>query len=811
MRRKNYARCPLALRFTHIVIVVLMLLCSLGYSEGARVAVMSATLTNTDAALSWLGEVVTNRIAQNIRAYFFDYTLVDITNESAIKKLQAKSDGDFFDSDTAIEVGKLVSANCAVFPKITKAKGYTLSITFSDLTTGLARAKVISNAVNDEEKLYSSAGCVIDQLTIDIASQLGVNLLPSQVYRLQYGDHELTSDERLEQAKRDEDEYNKRIKELNDTIAKLSNDTDPDSSSQVAKLQAKRALEEERLRQSLEMAKTLQEAEDKKRAYDERDAERANETKAQREKLAAQLQEKTQKLRALKLQGMDVFTQLSVLESKKRALSDINKTVEEQVDQITAAAQNQIDETAKQIMDAPYRRAEITGSGEPTAKAYSMRAAKVDKATAEINSKCSLDIANLRASVQKQKSDLLAEIDSDTKALEAPRTVRSDTPNVKLSFGPYDGESLKWTLNVFVYSGDSAIFSHSMSISYNDMRRANKKLPDPNTSDKKSYEKYLTTIDLYDSLFARGESVISAKVTYNVKVRERVGSSDYLFTLTNITLLDTMTGVVIKNSTSNEIAEFNTPHEDDLRSDSEKEADIAQLFRDNKQHQAQEEARYKEIRQEERRQEAQHKKDAKKERARYNKNQDSWAYHTLGGGGRSGVMAGFGFTSGTQYGFAFNGEVMLAILSHFYLDVTLGAKPTPSRGYSNLDPDIAWSGYCFTNTYGFGINERVHLGRFHPNLFATIGLGYDLTGGDWGGSSSDSSNSTSSSSSGKSDWNEYHSDFLMRLSCGVDIPFTQYMGLNFTYALDYKMDVGFCDVYTFGVIITFPRANMFKI
>lgn len=171
------------------------------------------------AEQAWLPGSVRDRLEANFRTYTA-FILIDRANESKIKTLQMKSEGASYDESTIIEVGKLTSANCAVFSTIRwTGKEYTLNAGFTDLTTGVRKASAVSAARHGASALFSGAGCAVDELTIALCKQLGIVLSNSQVYVLQHGEASLSDSDRLAMSQKEAEAFQKQIAELDKQIA----------------------------------------------------------------------------------------------------------------------------------------------------------------------------------------------------------------------------------------------------------------------------------------------------------------------------------------------------------------------------------------------------------------------------------------------------------------------------------------------------------------------------------------------------------------------------------------------------------------
>ena len=102
------------------------------------VQVVNQEVVNISGAESaWLPGQIQDKLKSNLQEYLGMKTVVDSKSETALKKLQAESEDGGRDENSAIELGKITTAKFAVFVKLRKTgSGYTISIDFTDLTTG---------------------------------------------------------------------------------------------------------------------------------------------------------------------------------------------------------------------------------------------------------------------------------------------------------------------------------------------------------------------------------------------------------------------------------------------------------------------------------------------------------------------------------------------------------------------------------------------------------------------------------------------------------------------------------------------------
>ena len=131
-------------------------------------------LSNSESA--WLPGQIQDKLKSNLQEYLGLKTVVDSKSEDALKKIQAESENAARDESTAIELGKITTAKFALFTKIRKTgSGYTISVDFTDLTTGEQMASATSKEYSKAEYLYGSTGAV-DEVTLSIANKLGLNI-----------------------------------------------------------------------------------------------------------------------------------------------------------------------------------------------------------------------------------------------------------------------------------------------------------------------------------------------------------------------------------------------------------------------------------------------------------------------------------------------------------------------------------------------------------------------------------------------------------------------------------------------------------
>ena len=263
----------------------------------------SVNLDSKDA--SWLPGQIQDKLKSNLQDYVGMRTVVDAKSEKALLQLQKQSESSAHDENDAIEVGKITNAKFAIFTKLRKTNsGYTISVDFTDLTTGEQMASATSKEYSKTEYLYGTTGAV-DELTVAIADKLKIEI--SEVTRnlLTTGSADFSVDAQMALAKQNEESYRRQQNNLDEEIRKLSASTDLASVENKKKLEAQKALLEEK--QNAEKKRQQELAEQKKRADEDAklEAERSIALKTQRDQMAKDAAAKAAEVRKLKMESRE--------------------------------------------------------------------------------------------------------------------------------------------------------------------------------------------------------------------------------------------------------------------------------------------------------------------------------------------------------------------------------------------------------------------------------------------------------------------------------------------------------------------------
>ena len=280
------------------------------------------------AEAAWLPGQIQDKLKSNLQEYLGMKTVVDSKSEAALKKLQSESESAARDESTAIELGKITTAKFALFTKLRKtASGYTISVDFTDLTTGEQMASATSKEYSKAEYLYGSTGAV-DELTLALANKLNVKISDLNKNLLTSGSANFSVDAQLALAKQNEEQYQKMMRDYDAELSKLMTSNDINAIQNKNRIEAEKALllekqNAEKKRQEELKAQMARAAEDEKL-----EAERSIALKTQRDQMAKDAAAKAAEVRKLKMEKQGVLGQINVIESKKKALVEIRQGVE---------------------------------------------------------------------------------------------------------------------------------------------------------------------------------------------------------------------------------------------------------------------------------------------------------------------------------------------------------------------------------------------------------------------------------------------------------------------------------------------------
>ena len=510
----------------------------------------SINLAGSEAA--WLPGQIQDKLKANFQEYLGMKTVVDSKSEAALKKLQAESESAARDENTAIELGKITTAKFAVFTKLRKTgSGYTISIDFTDLTTGEQMASTTSKEYSKAEYLYGSTGAV-DELTLALANKLGIKISDLNKNLLASGSASFSLDDQLALARQNEEQFRKQMSAYDAELSKLMTSNDINAIQNKNRIEAEKALlvekqNAERKRQEELNAQKARAAEDEKL-----EAERSIALKTQRDQMAKDAAAKAAEVRRLKMEKQGVLGQISVIESKKKALVEIRQGVESRSVELHEQMLKDKSSEYFRIRNKSYSTVELGSDGNPTEQAKQRRENQVIKSNEDLTNKFFADCEAVKKSTASQDASLLAEIRADQKTLATTRTVSSMGDELKVSYGKYEGSKNGWNAYLSLYSDGILLYTDNFIVNYEAL--SGKKAPDMATELNDSViEEYTNNVDMYNSLLTRGDPIIYFEIDYNVTSEADDKPSQYKFNFSKIRVINTVSGKVTQTSSLNKV------------------------------------------------------------------------------------------------------------------------------------------------------------------------------------------------------------------------------------------------------------------
>ena len=519
-------------------------------------------LSNSESA--WLPGQIQDKLKSNLQEYLGLKTVVDSKSEDALKKIQAESENAARDESTAIELGKITTAKFALFTKIRKTgSGYTISVDFTDLTTGEQMASATSKEYSKAEYLYGSTGAV-DEVTLSIANKLGLSISELNKNLLTSGSAGFSVDDQLALAKQNEAQFQKQMADYDAELSKLMTSNDINAIQNKNRIEAEKALLVEK--QNAEKKRQEELKAQKARADQDAklEAERSIALKTQRDQMAKDAAAKAAEVRKLKLEKQGVLGQISVLESKKKALVEIRQDVENRSLELYNQLVKERAAEEERIRNKSYSTVELGSNGKPTEQALKRRENQIIKSYEDLTNKFFTDCDTVKQATMSQQNGLLTEIRGDQKTLANTKTVSSMGDELKVSFGTYEGSKNGWNAYLSLYSDGILLYTDNFIVNYEAL--SGKKAPNMETElNDAVIEEYTNNVDMYNSLLTRGDPIIYFEVDYNVTSENDDKPSQYRFNFSRIRVINTVSGKVTQTSALSKVQSRTMKPENDLR------------------------------------------------------------------------------------------------------------------------------------------------------------------------------------------------------------------------------------------------------
>ncbi|MDE7290793.1 MAG: hypothetical protein K2N58_01980 [Treponemataceae bacterium] len=535
--------------------------------------VMPESVNLSGSEKMWLPGQIQDTLKSNLQEYLSMRTVVDSASESMVKKLQRESESNARDENTAIEVGKISTANFAVFTTIRRmGNGYTISVDYTDLTTGVQKATVTSKEYKNTEELYGNTGA-IDEITLTLADRLQIAINPIQRRALQYGTADFSIDDQLTLAKQNEVQYKKRMKELDEQLSMLSVSTDLNAVENSKKIEAEKALLAQK--QESEQKRLIALAEQKKRAAEDalKEAERTDDLKKERVILSAQAAAKAAEVRKLKMERQGVFGQINVIESKKKALVEIRQGIETRIEELRKQAEQDKTDEANRI-NGTWLSVELE-NGSPTEAAQRRHKNQIAEYNKQRDASFKEEAERVRTSATKQEEELLSEIRNDQQKIMGFRTVSSMGDELKVSYGAYNGKDNGWNAYLSLYSDGILMYQDTVFVAYKAL--TGKNAPNIEKSSDAEVQNYADTVDMYNSLLLRGDPILYFEIDYSVTAAPDYFPGKYTFDFQVPRVINTVTDIQLRTNARQKTLERTMSPVWDIRPFNEQDAQSTKL------------------------------------------------------------------------------------------------------------------------------------------------------------------------------------------------------------------------------------------
>ncbi len=483
----------------------------------------------------WLPGAVCDKVSENFLTYT-GYSLVS-SDTSAIRKAQKASESAEFSESDVIEIGKISVAKYAIFVTLRKSgSGYSVAAEVTDLTTGEKKATATSSVKKTDEALYSNSSCAANEITVKLCDQLGIPLSQNQRTALLNGESDVSVENQAQLAIEEENAYRNAIAKYDEEIKRLAASTDVNATAAKAKAEADKAMAEAKMKAAQERAARLAEEAKKAAADKAEDAARTAQQKQKRDEMAQLAAQKAAEVRARTLENESIYTKIGVIESKKKAMLDIQAAYDARVAEIKKEYEAEYQTKKKEIESAPYRTAEKNPDGTPSETAKTRRKTQVENLRKETDSQIASEIAATRAPAEHSVSELYIEIQEDLENIGKTQSITSLTSDLKVQFDLFNATTNSWRTTFWLYSNGMPVCTRSFNMDYKDLTGN-----DVDVSSDTAYDTFLDTVDLYNSLFSRGEPVVTVKVDYHAEsVSEQ--NSKYRFVIDKVHIIDTVSG-----------------------------------------------------------------------------------------------------------------------------------------------------------------------------------------------------------------------------------------------------------------------------
>ncbi|MCQ2590089.1 MAG: hypothetical protein MJ179_06660 [Treponema sp.] len=469
------------------------------------------------------------------------------------------------------------------------------------------------------------------------------------------------------------------------------------------------------------------------------------------------------------------YMEMEALESKKSELISIRNGNPAEEKEILENAKREYDSAARQIDAQLVRIAETDSNGNLLAEVRQRREAEKAEIKAEIDKRAQNEIAALKNGDTAYEKEIYASIQQMEKDLKVVRVIDSYEYPDLLSIKSYAGDKYYWNTVVKFTLGTNTVFTQNVPLYYEKVSgKAPVKL---SKADQVAYDEYLDAVDYYDDDMRYNNGTVVFEIEYIISACDINQPSTYTVQIKNMrfvnkstnTVIQTVTPVsstyTIKMSPAIDLRVINTPVYSGSASVSSSGSGSGNKSLSS---------------------DSGNSSSASTGIPAYtpskpvvvNECENDERYLV---GCSFGTIPLYHSYDLDEFYVTGNGFFVFPLYNNLFCQMDMGIIPTPSRfgDYRNSSEVI------FDAMFGLGINHRVNLFGYKPNLYISGALGF--------GTSSDLS------ISGHSDYDPML--FLARFSTGVDFPIGSLLVLTSEYSLWIVEDAGVASNYSIGFSI----------
>lgn len=559
-----------ALQYCRVLLFVLILstvfcpssFCDKYYTKsnvsGKRFAVFEPILRGVEnGEATWLPTAVAEPLRTNFKLYM-GVVLIDISNTESVRQIQRTQESGAFDQKSAVEAGRLLNAQFAVFPTITKTKStYQLSCAVTDLQTG---ERVASATVSEIARVNDLYGQVLGKTVLSLAPQMGVDLTSLGKFALSGASENSSFTEQSALVQQDVNTLTTILNDLNMRLKKTGSSSsivDEAQRAQAMKIEAEKNLMEQKLAAAQKRMDDLQHRQEKELREKQRAAERSLEAQKKLESLSAEVDKKAAELRSKQNANMTLEENIVLLEKKKSIYMELKLNVGGQKQAVFDQAKKlyegqKKDENEKSL----YRKAELGIDGNPTENARRRVRAENAALFERLKMEAQEEALGIDSASQKQLASLLAEIQKSQTLLAKKSTDSSLATAELFSVGNYNSEKYTWSASVSMQLGGNTIASEEIQIHLDDISKAiDKKVFSKNYAEK-DYDEFLDAVEVYDSMFAMSSQFVYLEMDYKMEAMPEGYPSVYKFTPIEYRVMNSLNSSCIKKIKATALPSF---------------------------------------------------------------------------------------------------------------------------------------------------------------------------------------------------------------------------------------------------------------